>query len=652
MNLGECPDCKREISLRAAACPHCGCPSPFSSQAPLQFPSFLTSRIPAIFGIDPRTLALFRVAIALVLLYDLAGRVVDVRAFYSDEGIVTVAQQKEVLLPWLWSVNFLNGSVGFQTAIFIVAFVFAAALLVGLGTRLMTIGCWVLAVSIHVRGSNSLINGGDILLTSMLFWAMFLPLGKVWSIDSIWGKSQRESIEPVVSIASVAILLQIFFMYFFSGIWKLNDLWYSGQALEKALSYEIYVKPFGKYLLDYTGLLSFLTFATLLLELVGPFLFFSPWKTVCFRMAAWTMFMLLHIAIEMTMTVALFSCMSMAALTLFLHAGFWDWLKPSDKVIREKSGGLKESQRSRGGSGDGGSTQIMSVGAFARLHKKYKGILISLRNGFVGFILLFVLLWNINNVAPIFGFRASQAMLRLANLTSLNQVWFMFDFPDGVDTWYVAEAHLKDGSRVDVLNAGAPVRDGKPGQLHTAFRNHRWKMLFTRLSIPAMATGYGAVYRDGLVDYLRREWDGNHSPHKEIVVLNLLGYTERRLLSLDEYPVTLTSSGEMGHGNFFRKGKRQGHWKLLDGEGNRAEGGYINNMRDGLWAQWYPNGQKKIEVIFHNDMENGLSTQWRPDGTKMWEGSYRDGQYDGKWKIWNKEGELAEIEYRNGIKIR
>ena len=75
-------------------------------------------------------------------------------------------------------------------------------------------------------------------------------------------------------------------------------------------------------------------------------------------------------------------------------------------------------------------------------------------------------------------------------------------------------------------------------------------------------------------------------------------------------------------------------------------------MRDGLWAQWYPNGQKKIEVIFHNDMENGLSTQWRPDGTKMWEGSYRDGQYDGKWKIWNKEGELAEIEYRNGIKIR
>ena len=83
------------------------------------------------FGIDPRTLALFRVAIALVLLYDLVGRVVDVRAFYSDEGIVTVAQQQEMLLPWLWSLNFLNGSVGFQTAIFVIAFILATALLVG-----------------------------------------------------------------------------------------------------------------------------------------------------------------------------------------------------------------------------------------------------------------------------------------------------------------------------------------------------------------------------------------------------------------------------------------------------------------------------------------------------------------------------------------
>ena len=86
-----------------------------------------TSRLTELFGIDPRTLALFRVATALVLLYDLVGRVVDVRAFYSNDGIVSIAQQQEVCSPWLWSLNFLNGSVGFQTAIFVVAFIFALA---------------------------------------------------------------------------------------------------------------------------------------------------------------------------------------------------------------------------------------------------------------------------------------------------------------------------------------------------------------------------------------------------------------------------------------------------------------------------------------------------------------------------------------------
>ena len=648
MNIGKCPDCERGISLRAGSCPHCGCPSPFEGQATLPSSPFWSSRLPALFGIDPRTLALFRVAIALVLLYDLVGRVVDVRAFYSDEGIVTVAQQQEVLFPWLWSLNFLNGSVGFQTAIFIFAFIFATALLLGLGTRWVSVGCWVLAVSIHVRGSNSLVNGGDILLTSMLFWAMFLPLGKVWSLDSILWERKAVTLEPIVSIVTAAILLQVLFMYFFTGIWKSNDLWYSGQALEQALSYEIYVKPLGRYLLDYAGLLKFLTYGTLLLEIVGPFLFFSPWKTIHFRMAVWTMFMLLHIGVEMTMTVALFSCMSMAALTLFLPSGFWDWILRRKGCVRGDSEGLICDDECK--------TEPQEIkhrgGVLGRLLGNNRGILVSLRNGFVGLMLLFVLLWNINSVTPIFGFGINQAMLRFANVTSLNQVWYMFDYPNGIDTWYVAEAHLKDGSRVDVLNAGAPINEDKPDRLHAAFRNHRWKMIYTRLNPQGMTTGYGTVYRDGLVDYLRREWDEQHPPDKQIAVLNLLGYAENWPSSHDEYPVTMASSGKIGYGNYFRGGMRQGPWNLCDGNNNKAKGSYINNMRDGSWIQWHPNGQKKIEGIFHNDMENGPSTQWAPDGRKIWEGSYRNGQYHGKWRVWNEVGELSEFEYMNGARIR
>ena len=616
--------------------------------------SFWSPRLIEIFGIDPRSLASFRIATAMVLLYDLAGRVVDVRAFYSDTGIVSIAQQQEVCLPWLWSLNFSNGSIGFQTAIFAVAFIFALALLVGFATRLSTVGCWILVVSIHVRGSDLLVNGGDILLVQMLFWGMFLPLGQYWSLDSVLGKSKPTTLEPMVSFASAAILLQIFLMYFFTGLMKMNEIWYSGLAMENALSYDIFVKPAGSYLLNFPGLLKFVTYTTLCLELIGPFLFFIPWKTAYFRLILWGIFMLMHIGIEITMTVALFSYICMAALTLFLPTGFWDWLLKR-KVESSGENSLltpvddhksRRLERKRRWQDEKEKAQRNFI---TRLRTDYGVISRYICEGFVVFMLLFVFLWNIGSVIPIASDKVRQGMLRFANVTYVNQVWYMFDYPNGNDPWYVAEAHLKDGSKVDILKAGAPIDKNKPEQLYASFQNHRWKMLYTRLSPQGMAVGYGAVYRDGLVDYLRREWDARHNPEKQIITLNLHHYTETRLPGIEEYPVTLASAGDLGYGNYYRNGMRQGSWELQDAKGNKAKGKYVDGKKEGFWTEWYPNGQKKNEGPFINSLIHGHFNHWTADGRKEGEGSYRFGKYDGKWKFWNANGELLEFAYKDGV---
>ena len=155
-------------------------------------------------------------------------------------------------------------------------------------------------------------------------------------------------------------------------------------------------------------------------------------------------------------------------------------------------------------------------------------------------------------------------------------------------------------------------------------------MIFTRLSPQGMFTGYGAVYRDGLVDYLRREWDEQHESDRQIVVLNLLRYTEIRPPGIDEYPVTMASSGKIGSGNYFRNGMRQGFWALRDEHGNKAEGNYADGMRQGLGTQWYPDGHKSSEGTFINDLENGHFIHWSPDGRKIREGPYRHGVYYGE----------------------
>ena len=608
------------------------------------------------FSIDPRTLALFRVATALVLLYDLVGRVVDVQAFYSDDGIVSIAQQQEVCSPWLWSLNFLNGSVGFQTAIFVVAFIFALALLVGFATRWATVGCWILVVSIHVRGSSLLVNGGDILLAQMLFWSMFLPLGRQWSLDSVLWKRKPTTSEPIVSFASAAILLQLCFMYFFTGIFKFNDVWLSGQAMENALSYDIYVRPLGEYLLNYPGLLKFLTYGTLCLELIGPFLLFVPWKTPYFRLALWGILMSMHIGIEMTMTVALFSYMCMAALTLFLPKELWDWILQRKKEDADESSPQTVSDDNKSQISEKKSRRLEQKekaqrGLLTRLRDDYGVMLRNLREGFVAFMLLFVFLWNVSSVAPNVRSKVRQGMLRFANVTYVTQVWHMIDAPSGNGPWYIAEAYLQDGSRVDVLRAGAPVNDNKPDRIHASFRNHRWKMLYHGLSPQGMAVGHGSVYRNGLVDYLRREWNAQHQPEKQIVALNLRIYTEIRPPGLEEFPVTLASSGEWGHGNYFRNGMRQGFWKLRDEKGNKAEGDYVDGKKKGFWTEWYPNGQKKFEGPYISSLEHGHFTHWAPDGRKKGDGFYRFGRYDGKWKVWNEDGKLMEYVYKDGLLI-
>jgi len=490
----------------------------------------------------------------------------------------------------------------------------------------------------------------------MLFWSMFLPLGRHWSLDSFLWKRKPVTLDPIVSFASAAILLQICLMYFFTGVLKFNDIWFSGQAIEYALSYDIVVRPMGRYLLNYAGLLKFFTYGTLCLELIGPFLFFMPWKTAAFRLALWGILMSLHVGVEMTMTVALFSYMCMAALTLFLPMGLWDWL------LLRKGVDTGESSPQTGGD-DHKSRRLERKHRWLEEKKKARrGILDRLRDdygvmarylceGFVAFMLSFVFLWNISSVVPIANSNFQQGMLRLANVTYVNQVWYMFDYPNGIDPWFVAEARLQDGSRVDVLKAGAPVSENKPDRLHASFRNHRWKMLYMGLRPQGMSRGYGGVYRDGLVDYLRREWNAQHRPDKQIVVLNLRGYAEIRPPGLEEYPVTLASSGEVGYGNYFRNGMRQGLWNLRDENGNKAKINYIDNKREGFSTQWYPNGRKKIEGTFINDQENGRFTHWAPDGQKEGEGFYRYGKYDGKWKFWDEDGKLIEFVYKDGMLI-
>ena len=173
-----------------------------------------------LFALDLRSLALLRVGLALLLLGDLALRAGDLRAHYTDAGVLP----RSALPPaGTLSLHLLGGSAAFQGALFAVAAAFAAALLVGWRTPLATAGSWFLLVSLHAR-NPVVLQGGDILLRVLLFWSLFLPLGARWSLDAL----RRAGPPPgnrLVCGGGIALLLQVCFVYWFSVALKSDPCW-------------------------------------------------------------------------------------------------------------------------------------------------------------------------------------------------------------------------------------------------------------------------------------------------------------------------------------------------------------------------------------------------------------------------------------------
>jgi hypothetical protein len=120
-----------------------------------------------LFGVDVRALAAMRVGMSLVLLADLAGRAVSLRAHYTDAGILPrtarIALTVDGGLSCWSSLHMASGSAWFQAALFMMAAFFACCLLVGYRSRPATAASWLLLVSLQAR-NPLVLEAGDVLV--------------------------------------------------------------------------------------------------------------------------------------------------------------------------------------------------------------------------------------------------------------------------------------------------------------------------------------------------------------------------------------------------------------------------------------------------------------------------------------------------------
>lgn len=458
---------------------------------------------------DTRALALMRMSIAAVILFDLAIRITDLEAFYTNSGAVPLS----MIFQHSWnkyfiSLHTISGLWIVQLFLFSMAFFCAIMLFIGYRTRLFTILSWVMLLSLHNR-NLLILQGGDDLLRLVLFWAMFIPWGSRYSCDSILvNRSGHPVTTPpqILSIATFAYLLQICYIYTGSALLKGPEWHTDYTALYYAYSLDQLAFPFSRLIYYYPELLKKLTFFVFYFELFAPLLFFIPVKHSFFRTTAVLSIMLFHFFNSFSLLIGLFPAIGIATSVGILPTSFINWLEHVFTRLKQKAAG----------SFAGFAELLKTIITWKQPSYITNALAKNVVSALLIFLIVFVFDWNFSNLSFV-NSRLSDNLRFIGYGLRLDQSWGMFApgvFKD--DGWYILEGRTKNGKTIDLLQAGEEVNYKKPVYISSMFKNDRWRKysenyLFTENNY--MRTYFG--------NYYLRTWNKNH-PAQQVDTLHVV----------------------------------------------------------------------------------------------------------------------------------
>lgn len=458
-----------------------------------------------LFAIDPRGLAALRIGLALLLLCDLALRTRDLRGLYTDEGVLPRWLLEDHLRPTLVPLHLLCGEPAFQAVLFGVAAAFAVLLGLGCYTRLATIGSWALLLSLHSRIAL-FIQFGDDVLRLLLFWGMFLPLGRCWSLDARRsGRGPAERRRPVLSVAGAALLVQVASLYLFTGLLKTGDDWRSGDAIAVVLQYDWWARPTAHFLLEtFPGALHFGTWAVLVLEVLGGLLLFSPLATRALRIGLVYLVWLFQAGLGLSIRLGLMPWINAAAVLPFLPAAWWDELERLFASPARRLGLVRGPAEPRPGATPAGARRGPARGV----------------DGAVALLLLYMVASNVASLSE--RLQLPGPLVWVGDVLRIHQRWAMFaPDPPRDDGWYVIPGRLRNGAVVNLWWTGPGLSWARPAGLAEGHRSLSWSVWEGRLKEKTFDRPELLDLRRRYAEWQCRQWNARHPTEEQVVSLEL-----------------------------------------------------------------------------------------------------------------------------------
>lgn len=472
-----------------------------------------------ILGLDIRAIALFRICLGLNVLYDLIDRFGDLTEHYTDAGVMPRFVLENVFpfnsFPYIYM---LTGSTVGITIIFIINMLLAVFLVFGLYTRFVTPILWYFIISLQYR--NMLICfGGDLFLHTLLFWGMFLPLGDKWSIDSLLIKDElkQNDSKQVLSFATAAYIFQIVILYVISTEFKYSQEWRKeGTAIYYALIYDLYLRPFGKFILDLhiDNIFKYLTFYVYWLERAGLFLLFSPFHTNLIRLILILLYVSMHIGISLCMNVGYFGIVSIVAMIPLLPGVYIDKFYEKFKTQLEE---IKTKYISP-------YLNLIKV-RFGNKVKELDTVPLELKNILIFLLLSYTLFQNIASAYP-YKYSLPKEISNLGTIFFLEQRWAMFIISNlKLNWWVVMPGDLEDGSQVDI-KCGKKVEWKKPDIVLDTVKSFRASNYLNNVILHESAWDINFL---NYGNFLCHDWNRTHPKEKHLKKFDVFYVFEENL---------------------------------------------------------------------------------------------------------------------------
>jgi len=396
------------------------------------------------YGVDLRALAVWRICVALVVLYDTYRRTgplnnfLELRMWYSEKGVFPRSVASLRMAQDGLIVHLATASAFGQGMLFLGAAIAAGCLLVGYKTRIANVIVWLLFMGCQRR--NPLIHqSGDTIMRHSLFWMIFLPVSECLSVDSgdrVGSTSRR--CNRILTFPGAGILLQCGALYVFACCHKSYTAYVENRTVvADILQFEHYssMEPgfLTEFLLKHNILLQLLSVKTFFIELSCGIIMLVPiLYPQLSRFVAVVMTSCLQVGFMLSLNLGTFPFSSLALGIPGLPSFVWDYVFPASKTATQAASCEQKHKK---------NWIVEIVGALLILMMFVSNIQYLRAEGDL----------FIKNTIRL---KMPSAIMPLHNFLGLKQIWNMFAFKanePSVTGRFIVGGHLQSGQQVDLL---------------------------------------------------------------------------------------------------------------------------------------------------------------------------------------------------------